>query len=297
MATLTVFTPTYNRAHTLERTYESLCRQTCKDFVWLIVDDGSTDNTSELVEKWIRNADFLIRYTYKENGGLFTGYNTAYLNIETELNVCIDSDDFMPDNAVERIVTFWRKYGSESYAGILGLDFLLQDGKPIGGYFPEGLKETFLINLYLKCLHGGDTKPVYRSELTRRVAPMVGFKGEKNFNPVYMALQIDNDYPLLVLNECLCIVDYQENDSMSRGILRQYMNSPRSFCKLRRLEMTLKHNTLKNKLRVCMHYVATSIIAGNKRYILESPLPLMTLLMTPLGILLYIYIKTRSVKS
>ena len=119
MKTITIFTPTYNRANTLGRTYKSLCYQTCKDFEWLIVDDGSTDNTSKLVEQWIVEADFVIRYIYKENGGLYTGYNTAYANIETELNVCIDSDDYMPNNAVEIIINHWRKYGSDKYAGII----------------------------------------------------------------------------------------------------------------------------------------------------------------------------------
>ena len=83
MKTLTIFTPTYNRVHTLTRTYDSLCRQTCKDFEWLVIDDGSTDNTYELIRGFIEEAIIPIRYIYKENGGLFTGYNTAYANIET----------------------------------------------------------------------------------------------------------------------------------------------------------------------------------------------------------------------
>ena len=112
MATLTVFTPAYNRAHTLPRTYESLLRQDCKDFLWLIVDDGSTDNTAELVRDWqSRDSGFEIQYIYKENGGMHTAHNTAYENIDTELNTCIDSDDYMTDDAVEKIVNCWRKHG------------------------------------------------------------------------------------------------------------------------------------------------------------------------------------------
>ena len=103
MTTLTVFTPTYNRAHTLPRLYNSLCNQTCRDFEWLVIDDGSTDDSKDLVLRWKKEAVIPIQYIYKENGGLYTGYNTAYLNIETELNVCIDSDDAMPKDAVEKI--------------------------------------------------------------------------------------------------------------------------------------------------------------------------------------------------
>ena len=123
MATLTVFTPTYNRAYILQRCYESLVRQTSKDFIWLIIDDGSTDNTKSLVDQWIKEKnEFEIKYVYKENGGMHTGHNKAYELIDTELNVCIDSDDFMPDNSVELIVDFWSKYGSNRYSGIVSLD-------------------------------------------------------------------------------------------------------------------------------------------------------------------------------
>ena len=108
--TLTVFTPAYNRAHTLPRTYESLCRQKCKQFIWMIIDDGSTDNTAELVKGWqSRSNGFPIRYIYKENGGMHTAHNTAYANIDTELNVCIDSDDMLADNAVELILNKWHE--------------------------------------------------------------------------------------------------------------------------------------------------------------------------------------------
>ena len=135
---LTVFTPTYNRAHLLGRVYESLCGQTCRDFEWLVVDDGSTDGTEELVRKWIAEEIIPVRYIYKENGGLYTGYNTAYANIETELNVCIDSDDAMPPDAVEKILSVWKQKGSDKYAGIIGLDVDMDTLEPIGGRFPEG---------------------------------------------------------------------------------------------------------------------------------------------------------------
>ena len=258
---LTVFTPTYNRAHTLARLYRSLCVQTCKDFVWLIIDDGSTDNTASLVHSFIEENLIPIRYIHKENGGLYTGYNTAYQSIETELNVCVDSDDAMPDNAVEIILREWKKRGSERYAGLIGLDVFMDSGKPIGGRFPEGMSECYYLDLYTKRIHRGDSKQVMRTDLMKRVAPMEGFPGEKNFNPVYMLLQVCDNYPLLVINEPLCLVEYQQDDSMARHIWRQYFDSPRSFAKLRRLEMRLKRNTLWNRARCMAHFIAESIIA------------------------------------
>ena len=291
---LTVFTPTYNRAHTLTRTYESLCRQTCRDFEWLVVDDGSTDNTSALVERWKQENIILVRYIYQPNGGLYTGYNTAYLNIESELCVCIDSDDFMPDDAVEKILRFWQKNGSERYAGLMGLDFRL-DNTPIGGLFPKDLLETWFLDLYTRKIHLGDTKPVLRTALMKQVAPMVGFPGEKNFNPVYMMMQVCDRYPLLLLNENLCFVDYQTDaDSMSAGIWRQYVNSPRSFQKQRILEMQLVHNTWLNRVRVAIHYVASSIIAQDRLWLRHSPHKLLTVIVAPLGVLLFFIIRFKA---
>ena len=261
MKTLTVFTPTYNRAHTLGRLYQSLCSQTCKDFEWLIIDDGSTDDTAALVHGFINERRIPIRYVYKENGGLYTGYNAAYATIETELNVCIDSDDAMPENAVERILSIWKEKGGARYCGLLGLDVDMDTGQPLGGRFPKGMTECFFPELYAKNIHRGDTKQVMRTDLMKTVSPQVGFPGEKNFNPVYLLLQVTDKYPLLVVNECFCLVQYQQGDSMSRNIWRQYLDSPRSFAKMRRLEMTLKHTAPLNRLRCALHYVIECLIA------------------------------------
>lgn len=296
MAFLTVFTPTYNRAHTLARTYRSLCAQTRRDFEWLVVDDGSTDGTRSLVEGFMAEGRIPVRYIYKENGGLHTGYNTAYANIDTELCVCVDSDDFMPADAVEIIADTWQKRGSDRCAGILGLDFDAHTHEPLGGYFPEGMGECWYLDLYAKGIHRADTKAVMRTDLMRSVAPQTGFEGEKHFNPVYMMLQVCDVRPLIVVNRNLCNVDYQTTgDSMSAAIWHQYVDSPRSFTKQRILEMTLKHNTKLNLVRTAIHYVATCIISRNKRWLKESPRPALTLAMAPAGVLLWLLIlyKTR----
>ena len=309
MQPLTIFTPTYNRAHTIWRTYESLCRQTSKEFDWLVVDDGSTDETCSLVASWISASDqidtqsicfegtcdagFTIRYIWKKNGGLHTGYNTAYKNIESELCVCIDSDDWMPDDAVEKILTCWRERGGGQYAGIMGLDFNTE-GKPLGGFFPEGLSECYFLDMYINNIHRADSKEVMRTDLMQKVAPQVGFEGEKNFNPVYMLLQVCDDYPLLVLNENLCIVEYQQDDSMSRGIYQQYINSPRSFAKLRLLEMELKRNTFRNRFRSAVHYVSSCLIAKDGHWIGQASDKLLVLAAAPFGLALYLYIKYKT---
>lgn len=295
MPTLTIFTPTYNRAHLLRRVYESLVTQTCQDFEWLVIDDGSTDFTRSLVEGFMREGRIAVSYVHKENGGLYTGYNEAYSRITSELCVCIDSDDFMPDDAVEIIIRTWRERGGEEYAGLIGLDFRLDTMEPIGGRFPDSMKDCYFLDLYTRRIHRGDSKVVTRTDLMRSVAPQIGFEGEKYFNPVYMLLQVCDTRKLIVVNECLCIVDYQTgSDSMSEGIFRQYLDSPRSFAKQRLLEMTLRRSTFLNNLRSAIHYVSSCIIAGDRDWLRKSPRKVMTLVAAPAGWLLTKYIRRKA---
>ena len=291
---ITVFTPTYNRIHTLPRLYKSLCHQTCMDFEWLVIDDGSSDNTRELIENYIKENRINIRYIYKENGGLHTAYNTAYENLSSELNVCVDSDDFMPENAVELILKKWEQEGSEKYAGIVGLDFYADSNQPIAGYFPKNLKECYLLDLYIKKIHKGDTKVVLRTELVKKFAPQIGFPGEKFFNPVYMHLQVCDDFPLLVLNENLCFIGTDNQDRMSTDIYYQYRQSPKSFAKFREMEMNLKRSTMKNGFRSAVHFVAESLLAGSYSNFRNTRHKLFVGLSFMPGFILYLFIKYRS---
>ncbi len=291
MKTLTIFTSTYNRANTLPRTYESLCRQTCQDFEWLLIDDGSTDETSQLAEKWTKEGTICMRYAYKENGGLHTGYNRAIELANSKLCMCVDSDDWMPENGVEIIISFWEKHHRNDVGGIVGLCFT-PDEKAIGGHFSPKLKATKFIDLPYKHHHHGDVKMVHRTELLKKLKPMPSFGNEKFFNPIYLFHQIDMNYPLLVLNKNLCYVEYQET-GMTNNIFKQYENSPRSFSELRKLVMSRKDAPLSLRFRSAIHYVSSQIMLRNNKWLKESANPFLTLLASPFGVLLFFYIKTR----
>ena len=287
MKTLTIFTPTYNRAHTLVRTYNSLCQQTCKDFEWLIIDDGSTDNTRVVVEKWICNSDFKIRYIYQENQGMHGAHNTAYKNITTELNTCIDSDDYMPVDAVENIITFWHENRSNKYAGIIGLD-QREDGSIIGTTFRLELKETTLMNFYANG-GKGDKKLVYRTDIVKQYPEYPLFDGERYVGLAYKYMLIDQDYKLLTLNKPLVIVEYQA-DGSSNMMWKQYWNNPRGFAFLRKTEMVIAP-TLTRRFISCIHYVSSCIISKNKKFLKESPQKMLTLFAIIPGVVLYNIIK------
>ena len=287
MATLTIFTPAYNRSHTIGRTYASLCRQTCKDFCWLIIDDGSTDNTKELVDSWINEGIVDITYIYQQNQGMHGAHNTAYRNIETPLNTCIDSDDYMPDDAVEKILSCWQTYGNNNVAGIVGLD-VTQDGAIIGTKFPEGLTTTTLQGFY-QAGGKGDKKIVYRTDIIKQYPEYPLFEGEKYVGLAYKYMLIDQDYELITLNEPLVIVEYQL-DGSSFNMFKQYWKNPRGFAFFRKAEM-LTAKSLKRKLQVCTHYVSSCIISRNWHFLQESPLKLLTLLCIPSGIALFLLIR------
>ncbi|HPE94613.1 MAG TPA: glycosyltransferase family 2 protein [Bacillota bacterium] len=288
--TLTVFTPSYNRANTLPALYASLKKQSRKDFEWLIIDDGSTDNTREVVEAWIETEkDFPIYCIHKENGGLHTGYNTAIANMTTELSVCIDSDDMLADGAVEKIFNIWEKQRGDDIAGIVGLDFAV-GGDRIGCELKTGEIINAATLLYLG---GGDKKYVVRNDLLRTVAPMPVYDGEKNFNPHYLIIKLSKNYRFISLNEDLCDVDYQP-DGMSANIMRQFINSPRSFAELRRAIMELGGiMKLSYRYKNAAHYVSSCMLSRQKRFLASSPDKLITVLAVPAGVVLTLFVKKK----
>lgn len=290
---LTIFTPAYNRANTLPRTYQSLLNQDCKAFIWLIIDDGSTDNTAELVEEWrAKDNGFEIRYVYKENGGMHTAHNTAYETIDTELNTCIDSDDALAKGAVRKILDKWMEVRHQGYAGIIGLDADMLSGQVIGDSFPDGVKETTLVGFYASG-RAGDKKLVYRTDVINQYPPYPVFKGEKYVALAYKYRLIDQDYKLAVLNEVLCDVEYQD-DGSSNSMLKQYVRNPKGFAFWRKVCMQYPQSS-KRLFVDCVHYVSSSIIGKNKHFIKESPKKGMTILALPFGWLLskYIEVKTK----
>lgn len=291
MPRLTVFTPTYNRAHTLPRTYASLSRQDCKDFVWLIIDDGSTDDTRALVEAWqTQEHSFEIRYLYKENGGMHTAHNAAYEVIDTELNVCIDSDDCLAPGAVRKILAKWDSVQKDKYAGIIGLDADLQ-GNLIGTGFPAGMAETTLSGYYAAGGRG-DKKLVYRTDVMRQYPPYPVFEGEKYVALAYKYRLIDQDYKLAVLNDVLCNVEYQQ-DGSSNTMWRQYLNNPKGFAFWRKVCM--QYPVSRKRLFIdCVHYVSSSILAGDRYFLFHSPRKAITVIAILPGTLLSFYTRRKA---
>lgn len=273
------------------RTYESLLQQDCKEFIWLIIDDGSTDNTAELVKSWqSKENGFEIRYIYKENGGMHSAHNTAYAHIDTELNTCIDSDDKLAPGAVRMILDKWERVRDQGYAGIIGLDADF-DNNVIGKGFPKGMTETTVIGYYVAG-GSGDKKLVYRTDVINQYPAYPIFEGEKYVALSYKYRLIDQKYKMAVLDEVLCNVEYQP-DGSSHTMWKQYLKNPRGFAFWRKVCM--RYPESKKRLLVdCIHYCSSSQIAHNRNYIQESPRKLLTVLCTPVGWAFTAYIRRKA---
>ena len=128
---ITIITPSYNRAYIIGKAYESLIAQTSKDFEWLIIDDGSKDNTKEVVEEFIKENKIKIRYYYKENGGKHTALNLGIKKAKGDYILILDSDDRLTPNAVARVLEVWKKYKSENEIACLSFSRVYPNNKKL----------------------------------------------------------------------------------------------------------------------------------------------------------------------
>lgn len=225
MKLITVFTPTYNRAYTLPQLYHSLCRQTCKDFVWSIVDDGSSDDTSAIIEQWRADKEIEIVYTRQANGGKMRAHNHGVRLCSTPLFVCVDSDDFVADTFVEEIRSYWPQIQSDkTLAGIIAYksiqnekgEFLVRCSFPLQG-------RSSLNNLYKNGFFG-DTTLVFKTEIIRQ-HPFLEVDGEKFSKECYAYDQIDQEHEYLLAEKAWTLCTYMP-DGYSQDERNLFKNNP-----------------------------------------------------------------------
>ncbi|GIV19463.1 MAG: glycosyl transferase [Armatimonadota bacterium] len=167
----TVFTPTHNRAHTLRKPFESLLQQTFRDFEWLVVDDGSTDNTRDLIEAWAREAWFPVRYFYQTHKHKKAAFNLAAREAQGYLLADLDSDDeFFPDT-LETFYRVWHEIPEEQrerFVGVTGL-CVYENGQVVGDPFPYECFDASVLDVELyKWKLKGDKSGCMRVDLLRR---------------------------------------------------------------------------------------------------------------------------------
>ena len=252
MSNITVLTPTYNRGKLLEKLYESLCAQDCKDFEWLIVDDGSTDDTSERVEQMKQTANFPIFYYKKENGGKHTALNYAYQFIRTPLTFIVDSDDSLTGDAVSYIDEIYKKYKNES--DLCGFSFLR--GKPNGGYLStsgvpqDGMKESY-VDCRINRSIGGDMAEVWYTHCLKEY-PFPEFQGEKFLGEDIVWVRMSEKYKMRFFNRVIYVSDYLE-DGLTNNRRKHNIKSPNG-CVVRAEAFLDSDSNIKAKIKAALQY-------------------------------------------
>jgi len=290
MPRITVYTATYNRAYTLGKGYEALLRQTYKDFEWLIVDDGSTDETRSLINSWITENRIPIRYIYQENQGVNAARNRAIENIDSELNILVDSDDYLTDSALEDIIRLWDRHQGEGYVGVIAMD-QFPDGSLIGREIPTSLNETTLSALYDELGISGDKKMAYLTSVCKKY-PTPVIPGEKYYPNKQKYYQIDREGNCLVLHKAICVAEYLP-DGITASRYKRYMKNPNGFMQYRRFLMEYIP-TFSNICRQMIHYNAMRLFVQPRPPIRGSGHALVGWLLLPLGFAWSLYIRQKA---
>lgn len=159
---ITIFTPTFNRGYIINKLYDSLKNQTNMDFEWLVVDDGSTDNTEEIFKEIESEGIINVRYVKKKNGGKHTATNLGLNLAKRELFFVVDSDDFLANNAVERILYHYAGIeNNDDYCGVCGLKGYF-NGNIIGSKIEYEVLESTIIDYRFKLGFTGDKADVFK---------------------------------------------------------------------------------------------------------------------------------------
>ena len=262
MKTLAIITPTYNRANLLHIAYQSLEKQTVKDFVWYVIDDGSSDNTEDVMQDIISNASFEIIYHKKPNGGKHSALNVAYSLLQEELTLILDSDDELIESAVETILNDYTliKYDNS----ICGMGYLRVDkssNQVIGvPYTSDGIIDTFT-NQRINLNTYGDKSEVFKSNILKQY-PFPEFKDENFVSESVVWCKMSMDYKMKFLNKGIYICDYQTG-GLSDGVHKRLFNNPKgaSACYL---SMSGKQTKLKYRIKYTIAYTVYSFAAKIK---------------------------------
>lgn len=224
---LTYFTPAYNRAHTLPRLYESLVSQTNKNFVWLIIDDGSKDNTEALVKAWVEEGRIEIEYIKKENGGKHTAIDLSNQVCKTEYINCIDSDDYISEDSTEVLLRYLDEVSLDSsLCGIVARKSHF-DGNPFSKSFPESPEKLLFCELASRYGYTQDTNLIFKTELIKQFHFPV-FEGEKFVTESVFYNQFILDYKMLAIPELLYLAEYQPDGYTNQG-MNLFFKNPKGF--------------------------------------------------------------------
>ena len=260
----TVFVPTYNRAGTLRRTLDSVARQTCRDLELVIIDDGSTDDTAELVAEWRRGVDFPVRYVQQANQGQHAAQNRGVQEARGELFVKLDSDDALTPRALAILRHHWESIPAEERDGFAGVEGLTAffDGTVAGTPFPRDVIDSDYVTLRRHHRIKGDKKNALRTDLLRQW-PYPRFEGERHMRPSWLLKNLARTHRTRYVNDVIEWIEYQPGGlSSDRFTLR--MRNPKSYRQyhLEDVNVHSRGRPLRDRVTSCASCIRYSRHAG-----------------------------------
>ena len=281
MKLLTIFTPTYNRAYILPELYHSLCKEPSDYFIWLVVDDGSTDNTQELVENWQRENQIEIVYYKQENGGKMRAHNKGVELCTTPLFFCIDSDDQIAPGAIGKILETHQTLQDDEFLGGIAAKKLIIN-KLTSKDLPD-IKRSTLHNIYASGFKG-DTSLVFKTDVLREF-PFPEIEGEKFVTEGYVYDQIDQKYELLIMNEYLMRCKYQDDGyTFNAGSL--YLKYPKGWALYFSQYYKFYAKSMRDRIKYMGYYVSMCLIAKTPflQVLKDAPSLFICIISIPAGI-------------
>ena len=257
---LTILTPTYNRAEELRRLGGSLLEQTSADFEWLVVDDGSSDETAAVINGFSSQARFPIRHVKKSNGGKHTAINLGVSMIESELTFIVDSDDWLTKDAVATIIEVHSRYKDRE--DICGYSFLraFPDGTINGNPF----ERDGLIGSYIDVRVNADDTGADKAEvfLTRclREFPFPEFPGERFLGEDLVWVRMGRKYNMVHLNKAIYVGAYLEG-GLTNNRRSNNISSP-CGCMVRACEFMKTDLRLRYRVKGAVQYLVYGMFAG-----------------------------------
>lgn len=266
---ISVLTPTFNRANFLERVYKSLLKN--KEYIqnieWLIMDDGSTDNTKSVIEKLKDKNEIEIKYYYQENQGKMVAINKLVGQATGDLIIDCDSDDYFTKDAFKVIKEEFEKHKEEK--NIYGLCFLKydQNGKNMGNNFKK--EKTTMFDLYFKEGETGEKAIVFYSNIRKQYKHELE-KNERFVTEARMYHKIDEKYQMICVNKPIMKCEYQEK-GYTKNISKQFKENPNGYYKYFQeiLKKNMKGVTLKKRLYAIKHYILFSYLTKSKKNLKE----------------------------
>jgi glycosyltransferase involved in cell wall biosynthesis len=261
----TVLTPTYNRAHTLGRVYEALCAQTFRDFEWVIVDDGSSDGTNELVASW--ESSFPIRYFWKPNGGMCTALNLGIRQAEAEFVLQLDDDDDCTPNALERFDYHWRQIPDPSRFANLSCLCKTPQGEIVGKPYPADYVDAWTFADQLR-FRSSERWGINRTDILRQF-PFP--EDERYVSTALVWNRISRKYAARFFNEALRVYEPGAAGITKNSVVLR-ASSPKATLTFYR-EVAFSPAPMPQRLRAAINFCRFAAIAGAQKCGIRLYLP------------------------